>query len=142
MYPDNDDMQRIASSGASVATVLVVEDEVLIRLAITDHLRDCGFRVFEAASAQEAQAIFLAGADIDLVFSDVHMPAAGDGIRLALWIAEHRPDVSVMLTSGVEASLKAAETTCSNVKALVSKPYQYETLTPRIRDLLQARASK
>lgn len=142
MYPDYEDMQRIASSGSPAATVLVVEDEVLIRLAVTDHLRDCGFRVFEAASIKEAQNVFLAGAEIDLVFSDIHMPEAGDGIALALWVAEHHPGVSVILTSGVESSLRAAEQTCSNVKALIPKPYRHEAITPQIHGVLDGRASK
>jgi len=55
-------------------TILVVEDEVFIRLAAADHLEDCGFTVLTAENAAKARALLEGDSQIDLVFTDVRMP--------------------------------------------------------------------
>lgn len=119
--------------------VLVVEDEVLIRMAAADHLRSCGFKVAEAGSAAEAQELILSGLKVDLVFSDVTMPGAIDGIGLAQWLHEHAPGVPVIITSGVTSSLDAARQACANVRWLAPKPYDYDAVVTQIRTVLTAR---
>ena len=119
--------------------VLVVEDEVLIRMAVADHLRHCGYKVAEAGSAAEAQELILSGLKVDLVFSDITMPGALDGIGLTQWLATHAPDVPVILTSGVTSSLDAAKRACTNIRALMPKPYDYDGVVTRIRAALSAR---
>ena len=59
--------------------VLVVEDEALVRLTIADYLRDCGYAVAEAADTNEALEIFASGEPVDVVFTDVQMPAPWTG---------------------------------------------------------------
>ncbi|MEZ5962104.1 MAG: response regulator [Hyphomonadaceae bacterium] len=120
--------------------VLVVEDEVLIRMAAADHLRHCGFRVAEAGSSAEAQELILSGLKVDLVFSDITMPGALDGAGLAQWLGAHAPDLPVILTSGVNSSLEAARKACANVRALMPKPYDYDGVVAHIRAALSARA--
>lgn len=119
--------------------VLVVEDEVLIRMAAADHLRSCGFRVAEAGSATDAQELILSGLKVDLVFSDITMPGPIDGLGLAQWLHEHAPGVPVVLTSGVTSSLEAARKACLNVRAYAPKPYDYDGLVENIRAALAAR---
>jgi response regulator RpfG family c-di-GMP phosphodiesterase len=74
-------------SKSRVQTVLVVEDEVFIRLVISEYLRDCGYRVIEAANADEA-LIVLEHLEIavDVVFSDIEMPGSIGGFDLANWL--------------------------------------------------------
>src|SRR5262245_21192751 len=87
----------------SKPTVLLVEDEPLIRLAVADYLRECGFKVLEAGSADDALAILTATKPefrIDVLFSDVRMPGKLDGFGLARWVREHRPALPVLLGSG------------------------------------------
>jgi CheY-like chemotaxis protein len=61
-------------------TILVVEDDVLVRMPISQYLRDCGYRVIEAVNADEAMAVLLhRETPIDLVFSDIEMPGSIDG---------------------------------------------------------------
>jgi DNA-binding NtrC family response regulator len=79
--------------------VLVVEDEVLIRFDLSDHLRDCGFDVVEAANADEALQ-FLASVPIDVVVTDVRMPGSMDGIQLAHLLHRERPQIGVIVVSG------------------------------------------
>ncbi len=117
-------------------SVLVVEDEVLLRLALCEHLRECGFNVIEAMNGEEAQALILAGANVDLVLSDIQMPGVVDGVGLALWLAEQGVTAPVLLTSGVASALEAAEQACSHVKDFVIKPYDYDLLTQQVRKLL------
>lgn len=119
--------------------VLVVEDEVLIRIAAADHLRHCGFRVAEASNAVEAQELILSGLKVDLVFSDITMPGALDGMGLTQWLQEHAPDVPVILTSGVTSSLEAAKQACTNIHWLAPKPYDYDVVVNQIRGALSAR---
>ncbi|MEQ1820061.1 MAG: response regulator [Terricaulis sp.] len=119
--------------------VLVVEDEVLIRIAAADHLRHCGFRVAEAGTAVEAQELILSGLKVDLVFSDITMPGALDGIGLTQWLHEHAPGVPVILTSGVTSSLEAAKQACSNIHWMAPKPYDYDVVVTQIRGALSAR---
>jgi CheY-like chemotaxis protein len=71
------------SSDQSIQTILVVEDEVLIRLPLAEYLRDCGYSVFEASNVAEAKAVLDADTPVDLVFSDVNMPGNENGFALA-----------------------------------------------------------
>ncbi len=117
-------------------TVLVVEDEVLIRLVIADYLRECGYRVHEAANAAEAVAVLESGTvAIDIVFSDVLMPGDMDGFGLARWVRSHQPNVRVILTSSVERSADIAATLCE-AGPLLEKPYEPHGVVDRIRQLI------
>lgn len=120
--------------------VLVVEDEVLIRLAVADHLRSCGFKVVEAGNGAEAQELILAGLSVDLVFSDVTMPGPMNGAALAQWLHQQMPDLPVILTSGVPSSLTAAKAACANIRSLAQKPYDYGVIVSEIRAILAARS--
>ncbi len=117
------------------STVLVVEDEVLVRMPVADYLRDCGYRVLEASSAAEAQAVFKAGEPIEIVISDVNMPGDMNGFALATWIREKHPGVRVILTSGINQMARNAGDVCSDGPFL-EKPYSYETLLVHIKRLL------
>jgi len=114
-------------------TILIVEDEPLIRLALSEHLQDLGFQVLEAATAAEATALMDRHRGIDLVFSDVRMPGEMDGIALAQWILEHRPGMPVMLTSGELSRVKAIEelSGAKNFSAF-AKPYRYAEISAKI----------
>ena len=117
-------------------TVLIVEDEVLIRWVIAEHLRECGYRVIEAGSGDEALDILRRTAlSIDVVFSDVRMPGAIDGFALAQWVRRQRPAIKVVLTSGIARAADAAQALCEEAP-LVPKPYSPAELERRIRMLL------
>jgi len=120
---------------APAPTVLVVEDEVLIRLVIADYLRECGYKVHEAVSGEEAIAILQAPeVSIDVVFSDVEMPGDMDGFALARWVRANKPGLQVILTSGAERSADIAATLCE-AGPLMKKPYASQDVVERIRQL-------
>ncbi len=96
----------------ALPTVLIVEDEALVRLAFAEYLRACGYMVFEANSIAEAKAVLDADTRVDLVFSDVQMPGAAEGFALASWIRQHPPDIKVILTSGLTGAAQKARDLC------------------------------
>lgn len=81
-------------------TVLVVEDEPLVRLDIVLTLQDDGFRVFEAATADEAIVLLETHPEIHLLFTDIDMPGSMDGLKLAAAVRDRWPPVKIILTSG------------------------------------------
>jgi DNA-binding response OmpR family regulator len=118
--------------------ILIVEDEVLIRLALSDYLQECGFKVYEAGTAAEAIAILESGrSDIDLVFSDVRMPGEIDGFGLASWIHAHRPGLPVLLTSGDRRKSEVAQDICAN-DPFFAKPYDLRLVVARMRTVIDA----
>lgn len=132
-----DQGQRTGNGGSHTLTVLVVEDEVLIRLAVCDYLRDCGYRVLEASSGEEARAVFVAGEAVEVVFSDVNLAGEMNGFALAAWVRERYADVRVILTSGVARVAQEAGALCAEGHFL-PKPYSFEALADRIKTLLGA----
>jgi CheY-like chemotaxis protein len=129
-------------SVARTPTILVVEDEVLVRLMLSDYLQECGFKVMEAATADEAVMILEKGTvQIDTVLTDVRMPGALDGFGLARWIREHRPGLPVILTSGDARKTDAAEELCETFP-FFRKPYQLKAVGAQIRRLLDTESAK
>ncbi len=81
-------------------TVLFVEDEALIRMDMAEFLRECGYRVHEAANADEALEALQSKFAIDLVFTDINLPGGMDGLELSEWVLSNRPGVRVLVTTG------------------------------------------
>jgi DNA-binding NtrC family response regulator len=115
--------------------ILVVEDETLIRLDLVETLRECGFHVLEAASADEARIVLNAVPIVDVLFSDINMTTRGDGIELALWVAPRFPDLPVVLASGEAGMRRAAALACGNVRQFLEKPIDKAELEKLVREL-------
>jgi two-component system, response regulator PdtaR len=82
-------------------TVLLVEDEILVRRLMADILEDAGFRVIEAANAGMALNWLEGGEDVQVLFTDVHMPPGIDGLELARRVHERWPEVRLVIASGL-----------------------------------------
>jgi len=121
--------------------VLLVEDDDEVAALVTEMLRQIGFEVTRAASAAGGLGALANGRKIDVVFSDIMMPGAMNGVDLAREIHQRRPDLPVLLTSGfAEASRRAAED--AGVRVL-PKPYRLEDLASAIRETMdRARGSR
>ena len=119
----------VGSGRPHPSTVLVVEDEILIRLSVSEYLRDRGHRVLEAASAAEAQQIFERGEAVELLFSDIDLGKGMDGFELAAWVRQNHPAVRVLLTSGVR---RLEEDVRLGDGPFLWKPYSYEALAGHI----------
>ncbi len=112
---------------AAQRVVLVVEDEVVLRMAVSAHLRDAGFVVIEAVDAEEAVELLRANHKIQLVFSDITMPGTMDGDLLAEWISERYPAIRILLTSGISQRGR---------QPFIAKPYSFIELERRIEQML------
>ena len=82
------------------SVVLVVEDEMLLRLRAVDMVEDAGFTPVEAMGADEAVAILESRSDIALLFTDIQMPGGMDGLGLAHAVHERWPPIKIILVSG------------------------------------------
>jgi CheY-like chemotaxis protein len=117
--------------------LLVVDGEVLSRLVIADYLRECGYRVHEAASSSEAiEVLGSSEVHIDLVLCDLPLPGGSmDRLGLARWIRAHHPGVKVILSSGAVRSADIAGELCE-AGPLMKKPYDPQHAVARIKQLL------
>ncbi len=108
--------------------LLVVEDEVLIRISVCDFLRNAGFTVIEAGSAREALAVLKVRNDIVLVLTDIHMSGAMEGVELIRQIRKSYPAIKVITASAYRNT--------EPVEATVTKPYSLEGLLAVIKAVL------
>lgn len=108
--------------------LLVVEDEVLIRLSVSDFLRNEGFIVIEAGSAREALTVLKARSDISVVVTDIHMAGALEGLDLIREIRRSFPTVKIITASAYQIG--------EPVEATINKPYSLDRLLSVIKSLL------
>ena len=85
---------------ADQSTILLVEDEPLVRLFVSDLLQDADFKVVEASNAAEARVILEAGLPVSVLLTDVEMPGTWNGYELAHWVHESWPGIQILVTSG------------------------------------------
>jgi CheY-like chemotaxis protein len=128
-------MNDTAIPDQDIEIVFVVESEVLVRHALAEYLRHCGYRVIEAASTQEAITL-LGDTDIpvDVVFSAVEIEGPVDGFGLSKWVRENRPGVQVILSGSVIKAAHAAGDLCEEGPHL-AKPYEPQQVVEWIKKL-------
>ncbi|HEY6457736.1 MAG TPA: response regulator [Steroidobacteraceae bacterium] len=117
----------------SPAVILVVEDTEELRSCVAEYFRVVGFDVVAAENAGDALAAIDSGIHVDLVFTDINMPGAIDGMGLARWLSAHRPLLPIILTSGdprpeLEGSAPHYH--------FVRKPYSLDELEHDIRQMV------
>ena len=116
-------------------TVLLAEHDVLVRMPIAKYLRDCGYKVLEAASTVEAvQSLEDDRFQITAIISSVQL--VGDGFGISGWVKRHRPDLPVLLTGTPRRAVYAAAELCGD-DALPTRPPQL--LLRQIRRILATR---
>lgn len=118
-------------------TVLVVEDDVLVRMHGVDILEDAGFTVLEAETADEAIILLQGQQDVHLLFSDIDMPGSMNGLELAQLVRDRWPKVRLLLTSGHH---HIEEEALPEHGRFVRKPWTRERLIATIQATLAAGA--
>jgi CheY-like chemotaxis protein len=123
-----------AEAGLAVErpTVLIVEDEVLIRLMVADELRTAGLQVLEASNADEAWTILESTLPVQLLFTDIHMRGRMDGFELARLVRERYPSLKVVVTS----SREPASGIRGVADAFIGKPYDLGAVVQQVQTLL------
>lgn len=114
-------------------SVLVIEDEVLVRMDVADQLRDEGFNIYEAGDAREAIALLEEHSDIRLIFTDIDMPGSMDGLALAAAVRDRWPPVRIIVTS-CHRRVDIADLPEGSL--FFSKPYRHGEVVNPIRELL------
>jgi DNA-binding NtrC family response regulator len=113
----------------SKSTVLLVEDEPLIRLFVAELLEDSGFKVVEAANATEALILLEAGLEINVLFTDVDMPNGCNGFELAHKVHESWPEAEILIMSGRQWP---AQGDLPQGAAFLAKPCSNETIISHV----------
>lgn len=113
-------------------TVLLVEDEVLIRLMTAEELRNQGMQVIEASNADEALRILESSQPVRLLFTDIRMPGRMDGIALARLAHARYPQLKLIITSGQQPEGHIREI----ADALIFKPYDLRRVVEQVESLL------
>ena len=114
--------------------ILVVEDEFLIRMMLSDELRDAGFEVIEASTADDALVI-LKTLKPHLIISDVRMPGTIDGMALLDFVRKMSPDLPFIISS---AYFESANANFGGRTKLVSKPYAAKHMLAEVESLLSS----
>jgi CheY-like chemotaxis protein len=123
-------MGRSASNGP---VVLVVEDEMLLRMDAVDMIAAAGFEVVEAGDADQAIEILEARRDITVIFTDIQMPGSMDGLKLARAVRGRWPPIKIIATSG---RALISETDLPEGGRFLPKPYSPGQITGVLRELI------
>jgi signal transduction histidine kinase/CheY-like chemotaxis protein/HAMP domain-containing protein len=116
-------------------TILLVEDEAILREMARDILKDCGYQLLEASTGKEALDVWRESASrIDLVLTDMVMPDGISGVDLAERLLADRPDLKIIFTSGYTSAEINAELLSRSQARFLQKPYSYTTLARAVRD--------
>jgi len=115
--------------------ILIVEDETLVRLAAVGMLEDAGFRMVEAANSDQALELLAADSNVQLLFTDISMPGAIDGLALARMVRVRWPRIAIMVTSAMRMSRPEELPAGSRFER---KPYSLDTVVRHARELTTA----
>ena len=117
--------------------VLVVEDEPLLNLHVSEALRDDGLDPIQVDTAEAALAVLERRGDIRFVFTDVNLPGKIDGIALANQIRRRWPQIELLITSGQGQTLDRV----TPRERFVPKPYRAEAVARRIHEIIDGQAA-
>jgi two-component sensor histidine kinase/CheY-like chemotaxis protein len=120
-----------------VPKVLVVEDEMILRMRAVDIVEDAGFCPVEAVNADEAISILESRSDISLLFTDIQMPGSIDGLKLAHAVHERWPSIKIILVSG---QMKPSDAERPDNSRFFGKPLGVEQMITELQAMVGAGA--
>jgi CheY-like chemotaxis protein len=120
------------AAAAKRPVVLVVEDELVLRINAAEMIAEAGFHVVEAGNADEAIAVLEARPDIHIVFTDIQMPGSMDGLKLARLVRGRWPPIKIVATSG---RMPVCDTDLPEDGVFIGKPYTATEISVTLRDL-------
>ena len=118
------------------AVVLVVEDEMLLRMRAVDIVEDAGFTSVKAVDADEAVAILESRSDIAMVFTDIQMPGSMDGLQLAHIVHKRWPPIKIILVSG---QLKPTNADIPTNSRFYLKPLEAKEMNAQLQRMIGPR---
>ena len=123
----------MANSGNLRVTVLVVEDEPLLRMDAVDMVEDAGFDCIAAANAGQAMQLLEARSDIGIILSDISMPPGMNGTELVAIVRDRWPPIKIILLSGQFA---LGEIDLPEGGMFFRKPYRSEAVVAAMNQLV------
>lgn len=123
----------------SPTNVLIVEDEMVLRMRAVDIVEDAGYTPVEAVNADEAIAILESRSDISLLFTDIQMPGSMDGLKLAHAVHDRWPAIKIILVSG---QIKVSDTDKPADSRFFGKPLEVKQMIHELQDMMGKGALK
>jgi two-component system, response regulator PdtaR len=117
-----------------VATILLVEDDPLVRLILQEDLIDCGYLVVGVPDAMSAIEKLTSGELFDVVLTDVNLPGRMDGIQLAAWVNDNAPAVLTCVMSGRHEAKAQVDSLYKNAK-FFAKPFFASDVDAHIQEV-------
>jgi DNA-binding NtrC family response regulator len=128
----------MAYSTTQPVSIIIADSEVIIRNVLSDYLRQCGYKVIDAASSDEVVEILVDRAtSISAILSDSDLGGSMNAFSLRFWVREKRPDIEFVLAGNVDAAAKAAGELC-DVGPYLKRPYDPQLVLAHIKQLLAA----
>src|SRR6202790_2853821 len=123
----------MSTDSPQVANVLVVEDEMVLRMRAVDIVEDAGFCPVEAVNADQAISILESRSDISLLFTDIQMPGSMDGLKLAHAVHDRWPSIKIILVSG---QVKPSETDRPADSRFFGKPVEVKQMIAEMQEMI------
>jgi two-component sensor histidine kinase/CheY-like chemotaxis protein len=127
------------SESTKLPNVLIVEDEMMLRMRAVDIVEDAGFCPVEAINADQALSILESRSDISLLFTDIQMPGSMDGLKLAHAVHDRWPDIKIILVSG---QVKPSDAEKPADSRFFGKPLGVEQMIHELQTMVGAGALK
>jgi PAS domain S-box-containing protein len=124
-------------AGSHNETVLVVDDEAVVRMLVTETLSDLGYQALEAADGSAGLKILDTDARIDLLITDVGLPGGMNGRQMADAARRKRPDLKVLFITGYAENAALGNGHLEPGMQVLSKPFAMEQLATRIRSIIE-----
>jgi CheY-like chemotaxis protein len=136
--------KQVAAEGAAIPrgheTILVVEDDSLVRQMLSQRLAALGYRVVQASNGHDAMRLWRdQGHQVELVLTDMVMPDGMTGLELIARIRRDKPNIRVIVSSGYCAEMTDVEKSTATGLRFLPKPYQVLDLAKTVRDCLDVK---
>jgi CheY-like chemotaxis protein len=128
---------KAAEQAATGETILVVEDEAVVRGVIVEMLGEQGYRTLEAPDGPSALDILHGGVRIDLLLTDVGLPGI-NGRQLADQVRETRPELRILFITGYAESVAISKGFLQPGMEMITKPFDLEMLSQRVRAMISS----
>ena len=122
-----------SSLTAATPIILIVEDELVLRMRAADIVEDAGFESIQAINADEAIKILESRSDIALLFTDIQMPGSMDGLKLAQSVHERWPAIKIILVSG---QIKVSDDDKPNDSRFFGKPLASKQMIAELKAMM------
>ncbi|MBZ9784207.1 response regulator [Pseudomonas sp. REP124] len=116
--------------------VLVVEDEPVILMVLTDYLSGQGYRVLQAENGEQAFEILATKPHLDMLITDYRLPGGISGVQIAEPAVKLRPDLKVIFISGYAKEIRETGSPITQKAPILEKPFDLDVLQEIMQDLL------